>query len=563
MKSRFFVLFLLIQTLFHGQEYTTSYLSSLSYESLIELYDDNVTDTLLARKIAATYIKKAREATDSVKMARGYSRLAFVAPYKEALKYLDTTIAYSKGGDHPNFPTIGYLFKSLYLYNNEAYEESLANAILGYQQAKDKQNVAHQITALHQINGINELWGDYQKTLDAARLTYELLQSNRNIDRYYDNYIASVEGIGKCFVRLKKPDSALAYFKKGIDKALQVQDSTTYHAFVSHTGTALYMKGAYQAALDSLNKADQYRDYFIHSYPIIYNYYLGSIYHDQGKEQTALFYFKKADSIYEADQILSPELPLVYNRLTEYYKLNKNEEMQLKYLYKLVLVDSLIDAKQVFVKAKTEKEYTIPELLEDKNNLITGLQLQNKKSILKIWVALIVLMVAVIALIYYFRRQKVYKKRFENLMEKNGDLVETEEVENVPTVQKSEIAEETVAEIMGYLKEFETNKGFLSQKVSLNDTAKHFGTNSTYLSKVVNMKKKKNFSKYINDLRIGFAFDELKVNKTFRKYTIKAIAHECGFKSAESFSKAFYKKFGIYPSFYIKRLLEEESKKGS
>ena len=44
-----------------------------------------------------------------------------------------------------------------------------------------------------------------------------------------------------------------------------------------------------------------------------------------------------------------------------------------------------------------------------------------------------------------------------------------------------------------------------------------------------------------------------------RKYTIKAIAAECGYKNAESFSKAFYKINGIYPSYYIKKI--EKGKK--
>lgn len=48
--------------------------------------------------------------------------------------------------------------------------------------------------------------------------------------------------------------------------------------------------------------------------------------------------------------------------------------------------------------------------------------------------------------------------------------------------------------------------------------------------------------------------EELERNTKFRKYTIKAIANECGFKSAESFSKAFYKKLGFYPSYYLRQL---------
>ncbi len=557
MKKTVLVFIALIGHNLFAQDLSKELLLSQSYDSLISLYDQNVEDTIIAKRIARIYIDKARLEGDSIKMARGYSRLSFVSEYDEALKYLDTTISLSEHGNHKNFPTIGYLFKSLYLYNNEAYEESLKNAISGYQYATQKKNVEQQITALHQINGINELWGDYRKTLDAERLTYNLLLDNKNINRYYDHYISSVEGLGKCFVRLKKPDSALYFFQKGIERALQEKDTVTYHGFVSRTGTALYLKGAYTAALDSLRKADEYRDYFVSSYPILYNYYVGSIYHEQGNELQALTYFKKVDSIYEENKLLSPELPLVYLRLAEYYKSQEDEEMQLKYLYKLVLVDSLIDAKQVYIKEKTEKEYTIPKLLEKKDNLISGLKLANRKSALKVWGASITLLLTVVALGYYFRRQRTYKKRFESLMsktEKETGPLSSREIPKEPSIQKSEISEETINEILGYLLKFEQRKGYLSQKVSLSDTAKSFGTNSTYLSKVVNIEKRKNFSKYINDLRISHAFEELKTNKTFRKYTIKAIAQECGFKSAESFSKAFYKKYGIYPSFYIKKL---------
>ncbi len=84
--------------------------------------------------------------------------------------------------------------------------------------------------------------------------------------------------------------------------------------------------------------------------------------------------------------------------------------------------------------------------------------------------------------------------------------------------------------------------------------AKSFGTNYTYLSKVINLQKGKHFSNYINDLRIVYAYQELKKDPKLRNYTIKAIAKECGFKSAESFSKAFLKKTGIYPSHFIKSL---------
>jgi len=66
--------------------------------------------------------------------------------------------------------------------------------------------------------------------------------------------------------------------------------------------------------------------------------------------------------------------------------------------------------------------------------------------------------------------------------------------------------------------------------------------------------KGKNFSSYLSDLRVDYAIDRIKNNSQFRLYSIKAIAEETGFKNTESFSKAFHKKTGIYPSYFIKNI---------
>jgi AraC-like DNA-binding protein len=55
---------------------------------------------------------------------------------------------------------------------------------------------------------------------------------------------------------------------------------------------------------------------------------------------------------------------------------------------------------------------------------------------------------------------------------------------------------------------------------------------------------------------MDYALKELKNNATFLKYSIKAIAQECGYTNATSFSRVFYRHTGIYPSFYIKQLAE-------
>jgi len=553
MKIKYFVfiVLLLLCGVMLSQDINYSELEKKPLETISRFYKVHERDTLKAKKIAQTFISKARKENDSTKIARGYTYLAFVSkPYK-ALKYLDTSIVYSKNSVHKEFPTIGYLYKSRYLFNKEEYEKSLKNGILAYQYAIKKNNVEQQLTALHQINAINELWGDYKKVLETEFLAYNLLFENPEIEHFSENFLYSLEGLGKSYARLKKPDSALLYFKKGIVEALKMKDTITYSAFVSRTGMALYEKEDYYSALDSLNKGDIYRDAYNNSYLPYYYFYVGSCQYKLGKKELGIEYFKKIDSIYNQRHVLSPELPLVYDKLISYYRNKDDDQKQIEYLYKLVRVERIINVKKKNIKDKTEKEYHIPKLLEDKEVLIADLNERNKKTKLIVWGTGLLLLVMIIASLYYFKRQRVFKKRFENLIASQN---EHEVIPNIDELNSNGISIVIIEEILNHLNAFELRNDYLSKDISLIDLAKQFGTNSTYLSKVINLKKDKNFSNYINELRIEYIVQELKLNKKYRKYTIKAIASECGFKNSESFSKAFYKKFGIYPSYYLRNL---------
>jgi AraC-like DNA-binding protein len=47
---------------------------------------------------------------------------------------------------------------------------------------------------------------------------------------------------------------------------------------------------------------------------------------------------------------------------------------------------------------------------------------------------------------------------------------------------------------------------------------------------------------------------QLQAQPVLQNYTIASLASEFGFNSAEAFSAAFYKKYKIKPSFFIKEL---------
>lgn len=81
-------------------------------------------------------------------------------------------------------------------------------------------------------------------------------------------------------------------------------------------------------------------------------------------------------------------------------------------------------------------------------------------------------------------------------------------------------------------------KMFLNPRLSIDDVAERLGTNSKYISQVLNEYHQRNFYAYINAFRIEEA-QRLLLSPAHRKYSILAIAEMSGFSSKSSFNEAF------------------------
>ncbi len=189
------------------------------------------------------------------------------------------------------------------------------------------------------------------------------------------------------------------------------------------------------------------------------------------------------------------------------------------------------------------------------------LTLQEKNRRLQIQLLLnsaIFLIIIILALgLFYYTRNKNYKKRFEELINSQQKSFTVEQVETNPK-KATKIPPKIVKNILDNLDLFEENKAFLTKNITMREVAKTFNTNSSYLSKVVNSYKNKNFTTYLNELRIQYAIEELKQNPELCLYTIEAIAETMGYNNGESFSLAFRKITGLYPSYFIKQLQKNQ-----
>ncbi|TSE02779.1 helix-turn-helix domain-containing protein [Aquimarina algiphila] len=267
------------------------------------------------------------------------------------------------------------------------------------------------------------------------------------------------------------------------------------------------------------------------------------------------FYFEKdkTKALYHAEAAyknakIRRNLVSMIEALGYIFKLKEN-------VSKEAIVYDQIHHKLQEINQKNREIYAVTkyenEKLTNKNVILTK---EKDKLTDQAWIISLLLVVSMTGVGYYYYRQQIYKKRFIQLLGKdeNKNTIKTSAI--YKTGVSSSISEEALEHLLTQLQQFEDQKGYLTPNINAKDLAKSFGSNSSYLSIVINTYKQKSISQYINDLRIGFAIDKLQSDATFRKYTIKAIAKDVGFNSSEIFAKKFYKNTGIYPSYFIKKL---------
>ena len=134
--------------------------------------------------------------------------------------------------------------------------------------------------------------------------------------------------------------------------------------------------------------------------------------------------------------------------------------------------------------------------------------------------------------------------------------VETAGGEDNKTVKyrKSGLNDESANEVHQSLcKLMAEEKLYKNPELSLTELAQKLEVNPNILSQIINSIEQKNFYDYVNELRIQ-EFKELIALNENQKFTLLALAYECGFNSKTSFNRNFKKITGISPTEYLSGL---------
>lgn len=548
-------------------------LAQKSYAELSDAYNLQINDSIKSINYAIAYLKKAKNNKDLIKQADGYYMIAEISEKSKALSYADSIIQLTIGQENIKYPAEAHIFKARLLGSQGRYRKSMEELVIANSYANKNENIDQQYRIKYFIGLLKNNLGEYKETLDIFKSIEKYYKSKFEEDNYTNkyNYIKSIYALGNAYNDNKYYDSAYYQNRRGINLSLKSQDSILYPNFLLSSGVTNYHTKQYQSAIDSITKfiyiygndTNISKIYFTTS-----DLYLGKIYFEQNKIDKSIHYLKKVDSTTFAQKNFFPNLRSAYEILIKSYKQKEDTEKQLYYIDRLLKFDSISGKEFKHLYKKINEEYSTPNLIYKKQEIIDSLKKNNKSKIVVLIILSSVSLALILILLWNNQKKRIYKKRFLELLHQNSNTP-TKEINDSLHIDKKEETKETkgvtdigisdsiVSDILKHLEEFEENQGFLNSNITINELSKEFKTNSKYLSKVINVHKNKGFSSYINDLRVDFVIKKLKSNSKFRKYTIKAIANEIGFNTTEAFSKSFYKSTGIYPSFFLKQLEKE------
>ncbi len=534
------------------------------YNKLKKQFRDTSISSEDAKILGRSYLVKAQKTGENRFIGRGYYLLAIKNfEFKERIQYLDSSIYYTKDikGDQ-KFPLFPYITKGLTLYYNKDYPEALNSYLLAVDAAQSRGNATAEYDMKNNIAILKRVSQEYD---EAEKLLIECMLYEESKDKMYvNNYLYTLLQLSSVYYETAQTEKATALNTKGIKLAQANKNDFFYYAFTINEGINSYVKGNYEVSIDAILKSIPHLKA---DDVLVAEFYLGKNYHALGKKQKAIDYFKKVDTFYNKNKDLFPPLRESYVYLINNAKAKKDERKELYYTRQLLKIDSTIHADYRYLSKNISKKYDIPAYVASKDRLIEKLEGKNRRITKeKNWIVILgsILGILIISLLgYYYNLKKRYEKRYNDIIQQSNAIIEEEIVVKSTKLQAVPLGidQHIVEEVLQTLDTFEKGEAYLINQISLKDVAKIVNTNSKYLSKIINSHKNKNFATYINDLRVDYLVNHIQIDTKYQKYTIRAIAEEIGFSNPEGFSRAFQKKTGLKPSYFIKKARQNATKK--
>lgn len=322
-------------------------------------------------------------------------------------------------------------------------------------------------------------------------------------------------------------------------------------------GLCYYKLTNYNKSFDCYRRAQKILDMMPDNFlkGLVYNG-LARLHIDTHNLETAKQFLKKAENISEHSNYLNLKNE-IYNTSLQYYlaikDVKKIEEIAVK-------KDSAKEKIDKNTSAFINKEFS--EL--EKKNTVTERKNSMKTSYL---FAFAVLLIALLVTMIIRRQQfsknlKITQKSFDVIQQsflemkaeiKNKDSIVAESAGTKASnsEQQPMMPAATEEKLIAKLEKFEKTILYTQNSMSLPYLATYCGTNTKYLSYIINQYKGKDFNNYINELRVNYIIIKIQSEPKYLKFKVASLAEEAGFSSQSKFANAFKKVTGISPSQFL------------
>ena len=528
-------------------DYISTWKSRPSQELILKLETaSNDNDIIEVQVISDVLIKRALKLGDRGFIFQSFHEVAKAQMrlnnYRNALQNINMAMYYTnkKTSDFSSL----LLTKATILYETNDLEAAMEANIMALQIAKNKEDILTELQVNHHIalikTQMNNLSGALHIYLKNKK-AYEKI-GLQNLDRKNSKcYIEALMAIAKLHAELNNYENAQRACQTLIrhGEILAFYDYKAYGFLI--LGNIYSKSGKEKQALYYLEEAARSTAYKNEvSFKLLLHLYKARVYYNQQRYLYAISELTTAESFSDlsvVNDIHSREINVLYAKT--YQKLNDLERAS---YYSNKAFD--------FFEAKRSELYTINTNITqayDTNGLETEIEAWSSKSKLQkkqLQFSILASFGMACCFLFFYGR---YRKRKLLLAPSLGNKTK-------PTKTSLVLENEKVQELLSKLESFENDEEFLDCNSTLNEVARKLHTNTSYLSKVVNAHKGLTFTKYLTELRLQYAINRLKKDPRFRSYTIKSVAMEAGFKNASTFAKAFKRKFGEYPSDFIRQL---------
>ena len=445
------------------------------------------------------------------------------------------------------------------------------------------------------MGNIYSVFGDFQQTieyhkkgLDYARkygntsIEIKILMNlagiccyeNRTVEAkvYYDEMMkfAGKDTLNKYFGYLdkaliltneKKYDDAVRYFEKSAEYARNLSDPRYMGSVYGELAKLYEQMGQKDSALYYFHVNTTYTQKHNLMYMLIESLKaLARLYEQKGDENKSLYYkscyLAVSDSLFSMDKLnkiknaqFFYEMDKNYRKITSLTTEKEHKEMQIKNQRRFLIVISagllIFIILLIIVYIHKKKLHHAYKDLFNRNSEILQSDLQIKDLRIE-----------------YENKLAEEKEQYKKLEQQTKAFFTSQEPDNNTIENKNEevkmysanrLTDEQKENLIKDInKVMENTNEYCDCDFSLERLAALIGSNSRYVSQIINDTYNKNFRAFVNEYRIKEARRRLMNTEQYGNYTIKAIAESVGYKSHTSFIDIFKKTTGINPSIYQK-----------